>query len=185
MEQEEGFVIPGQMVKTDKRPGHGLYAEKGNVYSALVGNMKESTDKAFVEPGNSIVEVKRGDTIIGTIETVRDKAVVVKILKVVGKQRALPTGGFGIIRVMDIANGYTENAKDEFKIGDVIKAEVAEVLPNDTILTTKSPNLGVIEGYCSSCRGILKSEAGKLVCTVCSKVERRKVSRDYLLKEGE
>ena len=185
MEQKENFVVPGEAVKTDKRLGYGLYTEGGATYSSVVGNMKESTDKAFVEPENNVVEIRRGETVIGTIEVVRDKAVVVKILKVVGKQRSLPTESMGIIRVMDISSGYTESAKDEFKIGDVIKAEVTQILPNDIILTTKNPNLGVIEGYCSNCRGILKSDSGKLVCTVCGKTEKRKTSRDYLLKEGE
>jgi exosome complex RNA-binding protein Csl4 len=179
MEKEE-FVIPGQAIKTDKRLGYGLYTEGGNIYSSVTGTLKESPDKAFVEPTNSIVEVKRGDTVIGSVETVRDKIVVVKIMKVVGKQRSLPTEDYGIIKVMDIAQGYTESAKDEFKIGDIVKAEVSEVLPNDVILTTKGANLGVIEGYCSECRGILKSENGKLACTVCGRVEKRKTSRDYL-----
>lgn len=185
MEQKESFVIPGEVVKTNKRLGYGLYTEGGAVYSSVVGNLKESVDKAFIEPENIVVEVRRSDTIIGEIEVVRDKAVVVKILKIVGKQRSLPTGGMGIIRVMDISSGYTENARDEFKIGDVIKAEVTQILPNDIILTTKNPNLGVVEGYCSHCRGILKLDNGRLVCTVCGKTEKRKTSRDYLLKEGE
>lgn len=184
MEKEE-FVVPGQVVKTDKRLGHGLYSEGGGVYSSLTGTLKESPDKAFVEPNNSIVEVRGGDTVIGSVEAVRDKIVVVKILKVVGKQRSLPTEDFGIIKVMDIAQGYTESAKDEFKIGDIVKAEVSQVLPNDVILTTKGANLGVIEGYCSQCRGILNLDKERLVCAVCGKVEKRKTSRDYLIKSEE
>jgi exosome complex component CSL4 len=107
----------------------------------------------------------------------------VRILKVVGKHRTLPTEPFGVIRVMDIAPRYTERASDEFKIGDVIRAEVAQVLPNDVVLTTKSPNLGVIEGYCSKCRGILEMQGEKLVCSVCGKSDPRKVSNDYLIKK--
>ncbi len=177
----EKFVMPGEVVETDKKMGYGLYNEEGKVYAALAGNVKEAGEMMFIESGNPIVEIKKGDHVIASVENVKEKVVLVKILKVVGKQRSLPTEDFGVIRVMDIAPGYTEKASDEFKIGDIIKAEVAQVLPDDVILTTKSPNLGVIEGYCSQCRGILQMKDGKLVCSVCGKSERRKTSRDYLL----
>lgn len=177
----EKFVMPGEVVTTDKKAGFGLYSEDGKTYAALAGNVKEAGDSVIVESGNPIVEIKRGDNVIASVENVKEKVVLVKILKVVGKQRSLPTEDYGVIRVMDIAPGYTEKASDEYKIGDIIKAEVAQVLPDDVILTTKSPNLGVIEGYCSQCRGILQMKDGKLVCSICGKNERRKTSRDYLL----
>jgi len=176
-------VLPGQEVKTDKRLGYGLYSEGGKTYASVVGDMKESPDRSFVEPENSIVEVKRGDTVICAVESVKDKVVLVKVLKVVGKKRSLPREDYGVIRVMDISSGYTDSAKDEFKIGDFIKAEVKQVLPNDIILTTKGNNLGVIEGYCSECRGILEMKDNKLVCNNCGKENPRKVSADYLVKE--
>jgi exosome complex component CSL4 len=173
--------MPGDVVETTKKAGFGLYTEEGKTYAALAGSLKEGSDSATVESKNPVVEIHRGDHIIASVENVKEKVVLVKILKVVGKQRTLPTEDFGVVRVMDIAPGYTEKASDEFKIGDIIKAEVAQVLPDDVILTTKSPNLGVIEAYCSQCRGILQMKDGKLVCSVCGKTERRKTSRDYLL----
>jgi len=175
------FVMPGDVVETTKKAGFGLYSEDGKVIAALAGALKEVGDSVTVESGNPVVEIRKGDHVIASVENVKEKVVLVKILKVVGKQRTLPTEDYGVIRVMDIAPGYTEKASDEFKIGDVIKAEVAQVLPDDVILTTKSPNLGVIEGYCSQCRGILQMKDGKLVCSICGRTERRKTSRDYLL----
>jgi exosome complex component CSL4 len=181
---KERFVMPVEAIQTDKKQGAGLYNENGVLYAALAGIVKESEDKLNVEPKNAIVEIKRGDTVIASVESVKEKVVLVKILKVVGKQRSLPTEDFGVIRVMDIAPGYTERASDEFKVGDIVKADVAQVLPDDVVLTTKGPNLGVIEGYCSECRGILQMDGEKLNCTICGKTERRKISRDYLLTKG-
>jgi len=180
----EKSVLPGDEVKTDKRLGYGLYSEGGKTYASVMGEFKETGDKAVVEPENSVVEVQVGDTVICSVESVKDKVVLVKVMKVVGKKRSLPREDYGVIRVMDISSGYTESAKDEFKIGDFIKAEVKEVLPNDIILSTKSPNMGVIEGYCDECRGILDAKGEKLVCENCGKENRRKVSRDYLVKEA-
>lgn len=180
----ENFVMPGDVVKTDKKIGPGLYNEGGAVYAAVAGSLKDLGDKVAVEARNPVVEIRNGDVVIASVESVKEKVVLVKILKVVGKQRTLPTEDYGVVRVMDIAQGYTERASDEFKVGDIIKAEVAQVLPDDVLLTTKGPNLGVIEGYCSQCRGILKMEGEKLVCSICGKTERRKTSRDYLLVKG-
>ncbi len=178
----EKFVTPGDEVKTEKKPGSGLYEEGGKKFALAAGTLKEGDREAFVEPINPPVDVKKGDTVIVSVESARDKIVLVKMLKVVGKQRTLPTRGIGVIRVMDISPGYTDRASDEFKAGDVVKAEVAEVLPDDVVMTTKGPNLGVIEGYCAHCRGILRMEGeGKLVCTVCGKPAKRKASRDYLI----
>jgi exosome complex component CSL4 len=178
------IVMPGEPVHTDKKLGTGLYTENSVVYSSIAGRLKEVGDSMVVEPTNPIVEIKKGDTVIASVESVKEKVVLVKIMKVVGKQRTLPTEDYGVVRVMDIAPRYTEKASDEFKIGDVIKAEVMQVLPNDVILTTKGPNLGVIEGYCSYDRGILQMEGEKLVCTICGRSERRKASRDYLLAKN-
>jgi len=179
------FVLPGELIKSDKKTGAGLYEEGGAVFASVAGTLKEEDEKIAVEAGNPLVELHKGDTVIASVESVKEKVVLVKIMKVVGKQRTLPTEDFGVIRVMDIAAGYTERASDEFKIGDTIKAEVVQVLPNDVILTTKGPNLGVIEGYCSTCRGILEIEGGKLICSICAKSAKRKTSRDYLLKKEE
>jgi len=175
------FVLPGDVVETDKKPGFGLYSDAGKTYAALAGTLKEADDGIMVASGNPVIEINKGDTVIASVENVKEKVVLVKVLKVVGKQRSLPTEDYGVVRVMDIAPGYTEKASDEFKIGDIIKAEVAMVLPDDILLTTKGPNFGVIEGYCSKCRGILQMKDGKLVCSICGKTEHRKTSRDYLL----
>lgn len=175
--------MPGDEVKTDKRPGSGLYEEGGKVFASATGLLKEEDGKMMVESRNPPVQLKRGDTVIATVESVKEKIVLVKIMKVVGKQRTLPTEDFGVIRVMDIAPGYTEKASDEFKVGDIVKAEVAQVLPNDVVLTTKGANLGVVEGYCSQCRGILEMRGDKLVCSLCGRTEKRKASKDYLIQK--
>lgn len=175
------IVMPGDAVDAGKRPGSGLYTEGGKTYASVAGLVKEAGDQTVVESKNPVVEIRNGDTVIASVESTKEKVVLVKILKVVGKQRSLPTEDYGVIRVMDIAPRYTEKASDEFKIGDIIKAEVMQVLPNDVILTTKSPNLGVIEGYCSHDRGILRMDGDRLVCSICGRTERRKASRDYLL----
>ncbi len=183
---KEKFVMPGDAVKSGKRIGSGLYTEEGQAYAAVAGNLKETDDSISVEPVNPFVEIHKGDTVIASVEAIKgEKIVLVKILKVVGKQRTLPTEDYGVIRVMDIAQGYTEKASDEFKTGDIVKAEVMQVLPDDIVLTTKGPNLGVIEGYCSKCRSILRMQDDKLVCGICGTREHRTTSRDYLVKGEE
>lgn len=181
----EKYVVPGEPIKSDKRAGVGVYMEDGKAYAAVAGLLKDCDDAVCVESSNPLVTLHKGDVVIASVESVKEKVVLVKIMKVVGKNRTLPTEDFGVVRVMDIAPRYTERASDEFKTGDVIKAEVVQVLPNDVILSTKSPNMGVIEAYCSSCRGILELKGERLICSICTKTEKRKTSRDYLLIKEE
>ncbi len=181
----EKLVMPGEVIKTKKKPGAGVYEENGALYAAVTGTLVEGDEKVTVEAGNPLNTLQRGDEVIVTVESVKEKIVLVKIMKTVGKQRSLPDEPFGVIRVMDIAPRYTEKASDEFKVGDIVKAEIAQIVPNDVIMTTKNPNLGVIEGYCEYDRGLLRMEGDKLVCTICGKTNRRKTSSDYLLKKEE
>lgn len=185
MQEKEGseFVVPGQLIESDKQPGQGVYKEGGKTYASVVGEVKNLSERVFVKPSNEVVELQRGDAVIGNVETVRDKMVVVRILKVVGKSRTLPTERFGVVKITDISNSYIDKAQDEFKIGDVVKALVVQVLPNDVLLSTKKGEMGVIEAYCSQCRGLLELADGKLVCSVCGKSERRRMSSDYLIKK--
>jgi len=181
---EGKFVLPGEAVNVDKKLGYGLYSEGDKVYSSVPGVLKDLPGKTIVEPSNSITEVKNNDVVICSVEITRDKVVVCRILKVVGKQRGIATDVTGVIKVMDIDSGYVESAKEEFKIGDMVKAKVVQIpTTGDVSLATKGKELGVIEGFCSECRSLLLLDGEKLVCSNCGKVAHRKVSGDYLIKK--
>ena len=75
-----------------------------------------------------------------------------------------------------------ERLSDLFKIGDILETRVAEVMAYGIDLTTKDPELGVIKGYCTKCRGSLQLFGETLKCVACGNPEDRKISSNYTVK---
>ncbi len=71
---KEIFVVPGEKVKTEKLAGPGLYKDGGKTYACLTGTLREDGDEAYVEPVTEIFELERGDVVITTVESTREKS---------------------------------------------------------------------------------------------------------------
>jgi len=64
-------VSPGEVVgDDDNRPGSGVYAEDGKIYSKFIGTVKSSGDKLRVRPMEGRYIPEEGDVVIGEVTRV-------------------------------------------------------------------------------------------------------------------
>ena len=86
------------------------------------------------------------------------------------------------LMVSKVARGFVKDLKNEFRIGDIVKAKLIKLTPFSKDLATDFPEYGVIKAFCSNCKKPLHLFSGKLKCLSCGSLERRKISKDYYLK---
>jgi len=179
------FVVPGEFLATVEEfmPGEGAYEEDGEVYSSCTGVVLVDvrTKHISVFPRTAVPpELKRGDTVVGKVEEVRDQAASVHIGVLRGREdRQLPLPDFGTIHVSQSRGSYVKDLSREFKPGDIVRARVVNVRRGTIQLTTAGDNLGVIMAACSRCRTPLDRDDTKLKCPSCGNVELRKLASDY------
>lgn len=179
------FVVPGEFLATAEEfmPGEGAYEEDGEVYSSCTGVVLVDvrTKRISVFPRTTVPpELKRGDIIVGRIEEVRDQVANVHIGILRGREdRQLPLPDIGTIHVSQVRGSYVKDLTREFKLGDIVRARVANVRRGTVQLTTAGDDLGIIMAACSKCRTPLDRDNNKLKCPSCGNVELRKLASDY------
>jgi len=87
-----------------------------------------------------------------------------------------------MLPIRNVSTRYVERLKDEFKIGDLIKAKVVKASSLGIDLATDDFSFGVVKAFCSKCRHPLQLFGQSLRCLNCGSSERRKVSSDYFVK---
>jgi exosome complex component CSL4 len=104
--------------------------------------------------------------------------VIVDVLRVEGRSREVTGENQASIHVSKISETFTSNIWKEYRLGDIIRANVEQTTPS-LQLSTKQQRLGVILALCTKCRRpLLKSEKA-LFCKRCERVEIRKLAPDY------
>ena len=78
-----------------------------------------------------------------------------------------------------IRRGYVKNVRDEYRIGDIIRAKIAAFQNGEFRLTTDGDDLGAIKAFCAKCRHPMKVESGLLQCEDCGAKDNRKITNDY------
>ncbi len=187
MIKEGSLVLPGDRIAAAEEilPGYGTAEIDGDIRSTLMGTfvVDKKTASAGVDPLTSTpLVVKKGMTVIAEVKHVMDKMVLVDVLRVAGIDRTIVGGGNGAIHISDISNEYVVNAKDKYRVGDLIRARITEPEPS-LRMTTKGKDLGSLRSYCIECRNPLETAKGKegtiLECPRCGHVEDRKIADDY------
>lgn len=180
---KEKIVLPGDQVSTSEElfPGEGTFDDDGIIRSSIVGIYfaDEKNKKARVKPLTSIpVLLKKGDTVLAVVNSVRSNMIVADVIHVTGKKRAVSGDKNGTLRVSEISNSYVKDPASEFAPGDIIRAKVTQVKPNIQ-LSTKDRNLGTIKALCAKCRHTLVKKENGLECQNCGNKERRTIAMDY------
>ncbi len=184
---EKKAVFPGDFLGYEEEfePGINTFEENGSILSDSVGRaVFDSKAKTVLVEKSRLVElIERDSVVIGRVITVKNSMVSVEIFSAEKNGRSQIVGSsFAAIPVRNIARSYVKEAKEFFKIGDIIKAKVAFITPYSVDLRTNDDDLGVIKAFCSSCRSPLTLFGGVLKCQGCGCSEKRKLSSDYLLK---
>ncbi len=183
MNKEKGeVVLPGDEIATSEEyiAGAGTYEEDGKIISSQVGTVEYNDDELIVstKPLNPVVEIERGDIVLGVVTMVRDTMVVIDIKKVEGKDREIAGDTSGTIHVSKASQAYVKDLKKEFKIGDYVRAKVIQAKPS-VQLTTGYPEYGVVKALCSKCRGPMVRKGTMVYCPNCERTETRKISSMY------
>ncbi len=182
MSEKKKIVVPGDEVGTSEEyiPGEGTYETDGKILSSTVGVVEYDDDDMVVrtKPLNPVVEIERGDIVIGTVVMVRDTMVVIDINKIEGKDREISGDTSGTIHVSKASQSYVKDLKKEFRIGDYVRAKVMQAKPS-VQLTTGYPEYGVIKALCTRCRGPMVRKGTMVYCPRCERTETRKISSMY------
>ena len=179
------FVVPGDFLATAEEfvPSDGAYEDDGKIYSACTGVVLvdvQTKHISVLSRTSGPPKLKRGDTVIGRVEDVREQSANVYIGVLKGREkRELPLPNMGTIHISQVRTGYARDMSHQFKSGDIVRARVLDARREPVQLSTAAADLGVIVASCSRCRAPLKLEDSKLLCSECGNVEFRKLASDY------
>ena len=187
--EKNDLVLPGSFLAYEEEYMAGQNAfgdEKGNVYSTIVGY--KELDKINHEVNVKSVaktakRIEKGDIVKGKVAMVKDNVVLIDIREANGKdgKKAL-SSGYASLVIFNIADEYVNSTRDMFRIGDIVKARVADVKPYGVELETKALDLGVIKAYGVKTRQPLMLINGSLRDPSTGETEERKVSSEYVLR---
>ena len=180
---EKRLVLPGEKLSTSEEllSGDGTFEEDGVLRANRIGIyvIDEKNRKATVKPvTNTPVIIKKGDTVLAEVQSVRSSMVIAEVIHVRGKNRGISGDTNGTLRVSEISTSYTKDPSTEFAVGDIFRARVTQVRPS-LQLATKDRDLGVIKGLCTRCRNPLIRKGNLLECKRCGRTEKRKTAEDY------
>ncbi|MBN2067453.1 MAG: exosome complex RNA-binding protein Csl4 [Candidatus Diapherotrites archaeon] len=184
---EKKRVLPGEQLSTEEEfePGPNTYADDGNVYSASLGTVSvDSRHKSIdVESDRKLNTLKPGTVVYGSVFLVKESSVIVSLRQCPDKEdRRVISQGNAMLPVRNVSRDYVKSLRDNFRIGDLVKAKVSRASPLGIDLSTVDNDLGVIKAFCSKCRKPLHLFGHSLRCLSCGSREQRKLSSEYLLK---
>ncbi|MFH1544654.1 MAG: exosome complex RNA-binding protein Csl4 [archaeon] len=185
MEKKIKLVFPGEFLTVEEEylPGKNTFEEEnGRIYSARIGELEfnEKEREVTVKPKKEMKLVDVGTIITGNVLLLKDSMALIKIIKAEkDNEERIPLNSTAILFISNIARGFVKSIRDEFKIGDIVKAKVVTVSPYSIEVTTTFPELGVIKAFCTKCRNSLELYGSDLKCRKCGSVEKRKISSSY------
>jgi len=185
---ENESVFPGDFLGTEEEFAAGADTftdEKGNIYAAVCGRTGVSSDKVIsVKAAVTVPKaLKKGDVVYARVEEIFEPVALLQIQPTeLRGVRQNPSEGYSVIHARRIKPAYVEMVHDEFRIGDIVKAVVEDIrIDGEIALSTKGPGLGVVKAYCSRCRAPIALKAGKLECGRCGSIEKRHLSKEYVI----
>lgn len=175
------FVYPGKCIGAAEEAlaGNGAYEKNHEIYAFFAGRVIREHGELSVLPKKEIILLHQGQIIYGIVADVMENFALIEIEALIkGRERLCTPTDYGILRVMNIRDGFVPSAKDEVKIGDIIKARVEDIKPSIS-LSTKEFELGVVRAYCAECRHVMNAYASVLKCAKCGATDKRKLSKSY------
>ena len=184
--EKSTIAVPGEKLGVEEEyvPGTGVYVEAGELYSNSYGEVKvdAQSKRIDVKAESSVSVPEPGDIIEGIVVSLKEDSAGIKIVAIKGKKQL--SGDFsGVLHVSQIAKSYVNSIFDAINMNDRLLAKVITSWPPYQ-LSTADDDLGVIYSTCVRCGDELVQKKGTLFCTREKVFERKKISREYLLKEA-
>ena len=172
------FVSPGDPVGVIEEflQGRGVYEEDGTLYALTTGylviDLKQKEIAVHQKVRTPLIP-KKGAIVQGTVASVQDRTMTMKIVQIDGTTLKNPFTG--VMHISDVSRGYIKTMRDAFHPGDVIQARVISTVNREYHLSTQGEGMGVISAFCSRCGGELQRQDNRFRCTLCNHQERRKI----------
>ncbi len=180
---DKKIVVPGDFIGTEEEylVGHGTFADKEKVYATIAGTPTDESKKLSVEQKRTLRALQVGTTIIGAIENIVEPIALVAIQTGSDgrESRFGETADYAVLHASMIKRGYVKNVRDEYRIGDIIRAKIVDVRNGELRLSTDADDLGAIKAFCPKCRHPMKLESAILKCESCDWKDNRKLANDY------
>ena len=184
---DKKFVVPGDFIGTEEEylSGEGTFSDNEKIYSTITGEASEAARKLAVFQKRPLKPLGIGNTIIGTVENIVEPSALVSMQVGVGEHRFGETDDYAVLHASMIRKGFVKNVRDEYKIGDIIRAKIVDMRNGEFRLSTDGEELGAIKAFCHVCRHPMKFESGLLSCENCGAKDNRKIAKDYRKAEIE
>ncbi len=168
-------------------PGRGAYVdEDGGVYAKVIGepSFNEATKTVSILPpkGSKLPGINVvGSIVYGRIFQILSQIALVQLFPYkTARFRLVPPGLIGAIHISDIRKEFVEDIRNEFDVGDWVRAKVKRIVKKFyPQLTTVGRELGVIKAYCPYDRTPLIRRGAELYCPHCKRTFKRKIAMDY------
>ncbi|MFH0816184.1 MAG: exosome complex RNA-binding protein Csl4 [Methanobacteriota archaeon] len=175
-------VMPGEEIAASEEfvVGEGTYEREGRIFASVTGTVElDKLDMvARVRALNAPRQLKAGDTIVGAVSEIRGTMVNIQTIAPEEDGRRMTGQDMGTIHISKVTEGRSDDLREMFRLGDVVRAKVIQVKPS-LQLTTAGPDFGVIKAFCTKCRAPLALRKGDLRCDNCERIERRKLAKGY------
>jgi exosome complex component CSL4 len=179
------IIFPGNSLCIEEEflPGINVFVENGEIKSTAIGKEEKDLIKRIisVKSKNSKQLVKKESIVFGRVISVKESNALIELISSEKKEEVFAPS-YASLMISEISSSYIDSMKSVVRIGDIIKAKVSEINPQGINLKINEPELGVIKAYCINCRQPLHLFDFQLKCTSCAMNQKRKISKDYLIK---
>jgi len=176
---DKKILLPGDHVGPGEvyEASASTYVDKDEVYASTMGVLEEGSRSLTTRFKK--LQLERGAIVYGLVLSVFENFAIV----ILAAEKS-PEGKFagvdeGKILVKNASKEYTRSMRDAYRVGDIVRAKVADIDGDTVLLSTAYPEYGVLKAFCSRDKTPLVKEGRDLVCPMCKNRERRKLATDY------
>lgn len=179
-------ILPGEHIASieEFEGGKNTYlASDGTVRSTTVGTKVYDLKRRVVkiDPKNSPMLPKIGDTIVGYVEMMFSTMVSIKVLYINDKWS---DAGFSAIASARLGSRADIERRGDrratFHNGDIVRGRVISLLNSTIHLTLAEKEYGVLYAMCFMCGGdTVRTNESTIKCVDCGAFENRKLAHDY------
>jgi exosome complex component CSL4 len=179
-------ILPGEHIASIEEFEGGkntFLASDGTVRSTTVGTKVYDLKRRVVkiDPKNSPMLPKIGDTIVGYVEMMFSTMVSIKVLYINDKWS---DAGFSAIASARLGSRADIERRGDrratFHNGDIVRGRVISLLNSTIHLTLAEKEYGVLYAMCFMCGGdTVRTNESTIKCVECGAFENRKLAHDY------
>ena len=177
------FVVPGDFIGTEEEylPGAGTISEGEKLYATLSGELADKARTLSIAQKRKLASLGIGTTVIGSIENIVEPIALVRVKSgsLEGDERLGDNPDYSVLHASMIKRGYVKNVRDEYKVGDLIRAKIVDIRNGEMRLSTDADDMGAIKAFCAKCRHPMAIIEAMLECESCGAKDNRKISNDY------